>query len=47
MLRLADFREIREGVSERTLSYRHDDELGWAPSCGDWTPNPLNAFQSC
>lgn len=31
MLRIADFREIREGVSERTLSYRHDDELGWAP----------------
>lgn len=31
VLRLADFREIREGVSERTLSYHHDSELGWAP----------------
>src|SRR5690242_20425941 len=30
-LRLADFRELREGNSERSLSYRHDAELGWAP----------------
>jgi hypothetical protein len=30
-LRLADFRELREGVSERSLSYRYDSELGWAP----------------
>jgi hypothetical protein len=31
-LRVADFRELREGVSERSLSYRHDAELGWAPA---------------
>ena len=30
-LRIADFRELREGVSERSLSYRYDPELGWAP----------------
>jgi len=30
-LRLADFRELREGNNERSLSYRHDAELGWAP----------------
>jgi hypothetical protein len=30
-LRIADFRELREGVSERSLSYRYDAELGWAP----------------
>lgn len=30
-LRVADFRELREGVSERSLSYRYDEELGWAP----------------
>jgi hypothetical protein len=30
-LRLADFRELREGDSERSLSYRYDAELGWAP----------------
>lgn len=29
-LRVADFRELREGVSERSLSYRYDPELGWA-----------------
>jgi hypothetical protein len=29
-LRVADFRELREGVSERSLSYRYDSELGWA-----------------
>jgi hypothetical protein len=29
-LRVADFRMLREGVSERSLSYRHDAELGWA-----------------
>src|SRR5665811_2495395 len=29
-LRVADFRELREGVSERSLSYRYDAELGWA-----------------
>ena len=30
-LRVADLRELREGVSERSLSYRYDAELGWAP----------------
>ena len=30
-LRVADFREFREGVSERSLSYRYDEELGWIP----------------
>jgi hypothetical protein len=30
-LRLADFRELREGSSERSLSYQYDAELGWAP----------------
>jgi hypothetical protein len=29
-LRVADLRELREGVSERSLSYRYDPELGWA-----------------
>jgi len=31
-LRVADLRELREGVSERSLSYRYDAELGWAPA---------------
>lgn len=30
-LRVADFRELREGVSERSLSYQYDSELGWVP----------------
>jgi len=30
-LRICDFRELREGVSERSLGYRHDVELGWMP----------------
>jgi hypothetical protein len=30
-LRTADLRELRQGVSERSLSYRYDPELGWAP----------------
>jgi hypothetical protein len=34
LLRVADFRMLREGVSERSLSYRHDAELGWAPIPG-------------
>jgi len=33
-LRIADPRVLREGLSERTIAYRHDAELGWAP-----TPN--------
>jgi hypothetical protein len=34
LLRIADFRELREGVSERSLSYRYDAELGWLPIPG-------------
>jgi hypothetical protein len=34
VLRLADFRMLREGTTERSLGYRYDAELGWAP-----TPN--------
>ncbi len=30
-LRVADFLELRETLSERSLSYRYDAELGWAP----------------
>lgn len=30
-LRVCDFRELREGVSERSLGYRYDAELGWVP----------------
>jgi hypothetical protein len=29
-LRACDFRELREGGSERSLGYRYDAELGWA-----------------
>jgi len=31
MLRIADLRVLREGTSERSLTYRYDPELGWAP----------------
>lgn len=41
-LRIADFRELREGVSERSLSYRYDAELGWAPIPGS-TSTATNA----
>jgi hypothetical protein len=34
ILRVADLRELREGVSERSLSYRYDTELGWVPVPG-------------
>lgn len=34
VLRIVDLRELREGVSERSLSYRYDSELGWAPVPG-------------
>src|SRR5436190_22475569 len=34
ILRVADFRELREGVTERSLSYRYDAELGWMPVPG-------------
>src|SRR5476649_564340 len=30
-LRVADFRMLREGQTERSLSYRYDAELGWTP----------------
>ena len=30
-LRLADFRILREGIGERSLTYGYDAELGWAP----------------
>jgi hypothetical protein len=30
-LRVADFRMLREGLTERSLSYQYDPELGWAP----------------
>src|SRR5947209_1674184 len=30
-LRLADFRILRDGIGERSLIYRYDAELGWAP----------------
>jgi hypothetical protein len=30
-LRLSDLRVLREGASERSLTYRYDAELGWAP----------------
>lgn len=33
-LRVADFRFLREGVTERSLSYRYDSELGWMPVPG-------------
>lgn len=32
LLRICDFRELREGVSERSLGYRYDAELGWVPA---------------
>jgi hypothetical protein len=31
VLRLVDLRVLREGASERSLTYRYDAELGWAP----------------
>jgi hypothetical protein len=33
-LRAANFRELREGVTERSLSYSYDAELGWFPVPG-------------
>jgi len=30
-LRLADFRILRDGIGERSLTYGYDAELGWAP----------------
>jgi hypothetical protein len=37
-LRAANFRELREGVTERSLSYRYDAELGWFPVPGSSAP---------
>jgi hypothetical protein len=31
VLRIADFKELRETLSERTLNYGYDAELGWLP----------------
>ena len=31
VLRVADFQELRETLSERSLAYDYDAELGWAP----------------
>jgi len=31
LLRMADFRELRQDASERSLAYGYDAELGWAP----------------
>jgi hypothetical protein len=31
ILRLIDLRVLREGTSERSLTYRYDAELGWSP----------------
>jgi hypothetical protein len=31
ILRVVDFRELRETLSERSLGYAYDAELGWAP----------------
>src|ERR1700744_1228219 len=31
LLRIADFRELRQDASERSLAYGYDAELGWAP----------------
>lgn len=34
VLRIVDLRELREGVSERSMSYQYDAELGWMPIPG-------------
>jgi hypothetical protein len=34
ILRVADFRVLRAGKSERSLTYRYDPELGWSPIPG-------------
>ena len=34
VLRLVDLRELREGVSERSLSYQYDAGIGWMPVPG-------------
>ena len=42
ILRVVDLRELREGVSERSLSYQYDTELGWMPVPGS-SSNVTNA----
>jgi hypothetical protein len=32
LLRIADFRELRDSLSEQSLKYDYDSELGWAPA---------------
>jgi GDSL-like Lipase/Acylhydrolase family len=34
LLRVADFRELRQDPSERSLAYGYDSELGWVPTPG-------------
>ena len=34
ILRVVDLRELREGASERSLSYQYDADLGWMPIPG-------------
>jgi hypothetical protein len=34
VLRVADFRELRETLTERSLAYDYDPELGWLPEPG-------------
>lgn len=34
VLRVADFRELRETLTERSLAYDYDPELGWMPQPG-------------
>lgn len=34
VLRIADFRELREALTERSLAYDYDSELGWMPEPG-------------
>lgn len=34
VLRIADFRELRETLTERSLAYDYDPELGWMPQPG-------------
>jgi hypothetical protein len=42
LLRVVDLRELREGVSERSLSYQYDAQLGWKPVPGS-SSNVTNA----
>jgi hypothetical protein len=44
VLRVADFRELRETLSERSLAYDYDAELGWAPVPG--SSSTIKTFRS-